>query len=45
MAVILKKLGGDDRRAADAAIERNVEAYRSDGGYTMPGVALSALVS
>jgi SAM-dependent methyltransferase len=45
VAIILTKLSGEQRSAANAAIERNVGAYRSDGGYVMPGVALSTLAS
>ena len=45
VAIVLKKLGDDERRQAKATIERNVEPYRSNGAYVMPGLALSVLAS
>jgi SAM-dependent methyltransferase len=43
IAVALKGMSEEDRRAVRATIEQEMEAFRSDGGLELPGMVLNAV--
>ena len=45
IAIVLKRLSDGEQAQVHEAIKRNLESFRSNGGYLMPGLALNAVAS